>query len=54
MNGEKLLSPAGRCEDRRFVAGAGRYTADLLPGGCVASGVPAQPHCTGTDSPFID
>ena len=32
MNGEKLLSPAGRCEDRRFVAGAGRYTADLLPG----------------------
>ena len=31
MNGEKLLSPAGRCEDRRFVAGAGRYTADLLP-----------------------
>ena len=32
MNGQKLLSLAGRCEDRRFVVGAGRYTADLMPG----------------------
>ena len=33
MNGEKLLSPAGRCEDRRFVVGAGRHrssTAEMV------------------------